>query len=198
MLSPLRRQIRRFAREESGLIMTEFLILIPLLLWAFMALVVYWDAFRTINSAQKASYAVSDLVSRQSELSQSFINGMDKVVVGILGAPNVVSMRITSLQWDGKNNRYNIIFSRSPHNMVPGLTATEVMAFHDRIPTMAHGDTTVLVETWTNYTPPFGHAANLIPIGVDKQIFESFILTRPRFFRRICLRETPKTCPPDA
>lgn len=195
MLPALHTRLRRFLKDENGLIMTEFLILIPLLIWAIMALVVYWDAFRTINSAQKASYTVADLVSRQSELSQSFINGMDKVVIGILGQPNIVSMRITSLQWDAKTNSHKIIFSRSPQNLVKALTVAEVAALRNRIPVLANGDGIILVETWTNYTAPFNGATPLISLGVDHKVFESFILTRPRFFRRICLRDTPATCP---
>ena len=44
-MNALTRQMRRFRDQEDGLVMTEFLIMLPLLVWTFMALFVYWDAF---------------------------------------------------------------------------------------------------------------------------------------------------------
>ena len=78
-MKALSRQIRRFRDQEDGLVMTEFLIMLPLLIWTFMALFVYWDAFRTINQAQKATYSVSDVISRQSEIDTVFIDGMQTI-----------------------------------------------------------------------------------------------------------------------
>ncbi len=185
-------RIRRFARDESGLIMTEFLILLPLLLWTFVALVVWWDAWRTINEGQKASYAIADLVSRQSEVSMNYINGMETVMEGLLGQPSIVSMRITSVQWHevqgNANGRYSIIFSRSANSRQPRLTSSDVNALSDLIPVMNPGDSTVILETWISYTPP-------VDVGLPKTVFRNFIVTKPRFYRRVCLTETPATCP---
>ena len=66
--------IRAFAKDESGILLAETLILLPLLIWAFLALFVYWDAFRTINVSQKAAYSIADLMSRQGEIKQPFID----------------------------------------------------------------------------------------------------------------------------
>lgn len=55
----LRNSIRAFARDESGVLLAEALILLPMLIWGFIALVVYWDVFRTINVTQKAAYSIS-------------------------------------------------------------------------------------------------------------------------------------------
>lgn len=186
------RHLRRFAKDEDGLVMTEFLILLPLLIWTFMALVVYWDAYRTINAAQKASYTISDLVSRQSNIDRSFIRGMEKVMEGLLGTPNVVSMRITSLEWDVDKNgtgKYIVLFSESPYSRKPKVTNAAAQAMADKIPMMSSGDTTVVVETWTNYRPGFD-------VGIPFTTFENFIVTRPRYQRRVCLsEEMAKSCP---
>lgn len=192
MLKWSRGHLRRFARDEDGLVMTEFLILLPLLIWTFMALVVYWDAYRTINAAQKASYAISDLVSRQSNIDRPFIRGMEKVMEGLLGTPNVVSMRITSLQWQENSDgsgQYLVLFSESPWSRKPPITVAAAQQLTDKIPIMSHGDTTVLVETWTNYRPGFD-------VGIPFTTFENFIVTRPRYQRRVCLSEQMATsCP---
>lgn len=193
MMKWSRERVKRFAADESGLIMTEFLILLPLLVWAFMALVVYWDTWRTINEAQKASYAIADLVSRQSEVNISFINGMETVMEGLLGRPNIVTMRITSVQWnyDASSSlpgSYALIFSRSPNNRVPQLTLSQVQDLQNKIPVMNPGDTTVVLETWTAYRPGFD-------VGIPVSSFGNFIVTKPRYYRRVCLFESPDTCP---
>ena len=43
MRSPLQ-MLRDFGRDEKGTIMAETVIVLPLLLWAYLALFVYWDA----------------------------------------------------------------------------------------------------------------------------------------------------------
>ena len=58
-------QLTRFRRDERGSVIAEMVITLPMLIWAYMAMYVYWDAFRMINSVQKASYTISDMVSRE-------------------------------------------------------------------------------------------------------------------------------------
>lgn len=185
-MSFLTRSLRRFSREEDGLVMTEFLILLPLLVWTFMALFIYWDAFRTINQAQKAAYAVSDLISRQSEVDRPFLNGMQRVTEYLTnGAP--VRLRVTSFQWDAANNEYYVLFSESPGGTMPKLTKTNIMAMSTtRIPEMADRDSAVIVETEVSYAPAFD-------VGITSHTFDNFVVTRPRYYRRVCLIEEP--CP---
>ena len=182
----LRHALRRFRRCEDGLVMTEFLILLPLLLWAFMALVIYWDAFRAVNSAQKASYAVADLVTRQSEdINRPFLRGMEQVMDYLTGAPGQVRLRVTSLQWNERSGQMVLLFSESPNNRMTALTGAEVNTaeFRAKIPAMHHMDTVVVVESLTAYRPGLN-------VGIMPTEFKSFIVTRPRL-RRVCLLETP-------
>ena len=193
-------RIRQFSRREDGLVMTEFLILLPLLIWAFLALFVYWESFRAINMAQKANYAVSDLISRQSDIDMNFVNGMQKSMEYLTGgAP--VRMRITSFQWDATKNEYYVLFSKSPNNAAPALTKTDLAAMaSERIPVMADRDSAVLVETEVGFTPTFFVLSNpdktlgLFGLGTESSyMFDNFVITRPRYARRVCLIEQP--CP---
>ena len=127
----LKRRVTGFRDQEDGLVMTEFLILLPLLIWTFMALFVYWDAFRTINQSQKASFAVSDLLSRQSEVDTSFISGM-KTVMQYLTGETDVRVRITSIQWLEPENEYYVLFSRSPGVISPSRLARHMSRWMSR------------------------------------------------------------------
>lgn len=184
-LNMLSRRLRRFRKDEDGLVMTEILIMLPLLIWTFAALFIWWDAFRTINLSQKASYAVSDLISRQSEVDLNFISGMQEVMDYLSESPDN-QIRVTSIEWDQQGNRYTVLFSRSPGNALPELTSNDLQELADRIPVMADNETVVIVETLTPYAP-------ILKVGVNNQMMENFVVTRPRFHRRVCLVEQP--CP---
>ncbi len=188
----LRNSIRGFAKDESGLIMAETLILLPMLIWGFLALFVYWDAFRAINISQKAAYSISDLLSRQGQIDQNFINGMQTVAnFLVLNSPKA-SIRITSIQYDGPNNKYLLLFSKSPGNKMAAHTAASIQlaAFKNKIPTMLNLDSVVVVETEVEYHPGFDIGVVGLGTGITDQTFRQFIVTRPRFYTRVCMNPT--------
>jgi Flp pilus assembly protein TadG len=174
--------LRNFLDDESGTILAEFVIVLPMLIWAFMALFVYWDVFRSMNNVQKAGYAVSDLVSRQNDdLPASFITGMQQTMDYLLPDTQTAKLRITSIDWSVADNRFEVIWSRSPGNAMPQYTTTSLQMVASKIPAMAPTDTVVLVETEVPYTPGFD-----VGLAPDYTLTE-FIVTRPRFLTRICL-----------
>ncbi|MBJ2151561.1 TadE/TadG family type IV pilus assembly protein [Paracoccus sp. IB05] len=186
------KKLRQFAKDESGVIMTEFLIVLPLMTWSIMALVVWWDTWRTINEGQKAAYAVADLVSRQKEVDMNFINGMETVMAGLLDRPDAISMRITSVRWIYDEitgtGRYSLIFSRSPFDKKTPLTESYVNSdISHLIPVMNSGESTVILETWTKYYPAFD-------VGIPVSDFRNFIVTKPRFYLSVCLSENMTPC----
>jgi hypothetical protein len=187
-----RQSLNRFARDESGVLLAEFLLLLPLLIWGFLALVVYWDVFRTINTSQKAAYSIADLMSRQEIVTPQFVdqlqNVLDFLMPGVVGS----RMRITSFEYNATTKKYVFLFSRSPGNKVIPYTATTLQNIAPRVPVMDDLDSALLVETWVDYVPKFDIGVlGLIP-GLSGQTLEQFIITYPRR-RRVCLLGTA-TC----
>lgn len=185
-MSALKRQIRRFQSEEDGLVMTEFLIMLPLLVWTFMALFIYWDAFRTINMAQKAAYSVSDAISRQTEVTPQYVQGMQTVTDFMMEDSPQVTLRITSVEYDEDPSQHRVLFSISPGGKMLPLNNGTLSALTSRIPIMADNDSVVIVESNVDYTPAFD-------VGIVAQTFQQFIVARPRYARRVCLTTNP--CP---
>lgn len=185
-LTALRRRLTRFHREEDGMVLTEFLVLLPLLVWAFLAIFVYWDSFRTINEAQKASYAVADLVSRQkNDITTTTINGLDDTMKMMMTDSGAVRVRVTSVQRSTAGS-YVVLFSRSAGNTMTNLTNAAVNGMAADVPVMSALDSVVIVETEVDYAPAFD-------VGITNKTFRSFIVTRPRNLLRICLSGI--TCP---
>ena len=174
-------QFRRFGRDESGVLMAEAVIVLPFMLWAYLALFVYWDGYRSINTAQKAAYTISDMISREMvTLPANYPTGMRDVMRYLLDNDQSVKIRVTSVTWSQINNRFEVDWSRSPDSAMPQLTTASIQALAQRIPKMADGDRVVLVETEVSYHPAFN-------VGMTDEVLKQFIVTRPRFIPKLCL-----------
>lgn len=181
--------MRRFGRDENGTIVAEAVIVLPMMLWAYLALFVYWDAYRSINSAQKAAYTIADVISRDTSrtgLPSNYITGLRDTMRYLIDRDQVVKIRVTSISWSAVDTQFKVEWSRSPDNAMVPLTTTSLQLLKTRIPKMADGDTVVLVETEVYYSPAFN-------VGLNDEVMKQFIVTRPRVLPRICLAGVPCT-----
>lgn len=159
--------LRRFGRDEAGTLIAEAVIVLPMLIWAYLALFVYWDAYRSINTSQKAAYTISDMISREmnsSPLSPSYITGMRDVMKYLIDKDQTVKLRVTSVTWSQARNRYEVDWSVSPDNAFALLTTDNISTVTHRIPTLADGDHVIVVETDVAYkalTNGFGWVVDL-------------------------------------
>jgi len=202
----LQHRFATFLRDEDGLILVEGLIMLPLLIWALVAMFIYWDVFRTINVTQKAAYSVADLLSRQKDtIPLTFANGLQKVVDFLTPGGHPVKMRITSLECvspvglpaeqicNGSKGNYKLLFSFSPGSKVAGLSETNIQNWKGtKIPTLVHGESVFVVETEVDFKAQLPMVLAGLLIGVQDGTFGDFIVTRPRN-RRLCLEGTT-TC----
>jgi Flp pilus assembly protein TadG len=183
----LRRPASRFLRDERGSIVAEAVIVLPVFLWAYLALFVYWDAFRSMNTVQKAAYTISDMVSREMVgVTTAYVNGLDSMLEYLVDNGQTVSLRVTSVTWSETNDRFEVHWSRSPDNAQPVLTTATLQNYAGQIPNMSPGDYVVIVEVWAEYEPTF-------EVGMDDTVFTQFIVTRPRFLP--CIPMDAVACP---
>jgi Flp pilus assembly protein TadG len=189
-LSRLRHPFARFIGDERGTIIAEGVISLPILLWGYVGLFVYWDAFRSLNTLQKAAYTISDMISRENPtaagLTSDYVVGMDKVLDYLINTDANVKLRVSSVTWSDTDQKFEIHWSRSPYSQMPELTTDTLQAFAGQIPTMTAGDYVIIVEVTMDYTPAFN-------VGIGNQTFSQFIVTRPRFIPCIPMDTIP--CP---
>lgn len=187
-MKSLYKLFRRFGRDESGVLMAEALIVLPVMLWSYLALFVYWDAYRSINTSQKAAYTISDMISREMvTLPTNYITGARDVMRYLVDDDQSVKIRVTSVTWSDTNDRFEVHWSRSPDNAMPQLTTATLQTYAARIPKMAAGDFVTIVETSVSYHPAFN-------VGLNNSEQQQFVVTRPRFLTCINLANvTP--CP---
>lgn len=198
MSSAIRNTIRRaaalsrgFARREDGTMAIEVILTLPVFMFCTMGVYTYWDAFRSLNTAQKASYTVSDMISRETlPISEAYLTGLADVLQYMVGDDMPVEMRVTSITYSGVRERYEVNWSRSPYNKLQELDTDRLQGLVQYIPTLADGDTVTLVEARTQFTPVFKETPAFF-MYVGDEVFEQFIVTRPRFVPRICLEDVP-------
>jgi Flp pilus assembly protein TadG len=190
----LLKKIRAFNREESGSIVLETVVMLPILIWALLAMVVYWDAFRAVNRLDKATYALADTLSRQqAPVASTTVDRWDDFVEYMMNNNYTAQVRVTSYRWVPANNRFEVLWSRSPGNLRPQLTTTSLQMVANRLPLMAATEYGILTETWVNYEPPLS-VPFMGAIQIQNMTLEKFTPTPTRFSPLCVIGMTPATC----
>ena len=172
--SSLIRRTRRFARHTNGGAGVEFILVMPFLFWAFMALYVYFDGYRQSTVNLKAAYTISDLISRETEaIDTAYINSMYSLHKMLTRATSATTLRVSVVRWDADTSRYYLDWTES-RGGVQDLTNAELVELEDKLPTMPDNERVIVVETTNQFVPLFG-------IGMDTVSLDNFVFTRPRF-----------------
>jgi Flp pilus assembly protein TadG len=173
MIPALRQLADRFRRDERGGVIVEAIIILPLLVWAYVALFVYWDAYRAQNTAVKASYTVADMVSRElNPITCTYMNGLKGVFDFLMDGDQTTALTLTSVIWNEEASRHEVVWSLARGGADRQTTAT-LQRDLNRLPNMSDGDTVILLQTRVSYAPA-------LSVGVPDHDFNQFIVTRPR------------------
>ncbi len=184
--------IRRFMTDESGSSLLEFLLIMPLLIWAWVGIFFYWDAFKAINLVQKATYTIADNVSRSGgNITPAYIDGLEDFLAYLTVSDDSVELRVSSIGWDAVNEQHTVEWSYSPHNDIAPVTAADLAKMEDRLPTLVEFETLILVETQVNFVQPLSITSiGGIDLGLGSRTLTEFIPTTPRFVPKLCLEGT--------
>lgn len=183
-LRPLAAALRRFRRDQGGYMLVEAVLIIPFLLWGYIALYSYWDAYRTMTDLQKVSYTMSDLLSReQRPVNAAYINGVRNTINAMLGSEQTVDLRVTSIMWSEIEDGFVVEWSNSPTGMIP-LTTSTLTPYLNRIPAMGDGKTAIILEAALDFEPSLSLGVGSLP-GLQAMTFEEFIVTPPRYAPRV-------------
>jgi Flp pilus assembly protein TadG len=185
-----------FLKSQRGSAIIEFVIVFPLLIWAFLGIFLFWDAFRAINLAQKSTFTIADNLSRSSTaVTTGYIDGLADLLAYLSEVQPAtgegVRLRVSSIAWDSANNRHRVSWSYSADNALPALNNTTLLALAPRIPTLTAFETVLLIETQVDYVPAFsGGQVGPFTLCVGARTLQEFVVIRPRFIPRVCLQST--------
>lgn len=182
--------IRRFLRDEDASITIEAVMILPLLLWGYFGMFVLYDGYRAASSNIRASYTISDMLSREDQtvVTQAYVDGLNDIQDVLTQSPHRTVLRVTAVEFfNGQfsiNN--NCSFSTAGKTAVTDATlTTEILPY---LPTMGSGDVLLVVETWMAFVPFMNITLETLynpNASPDKVVFgpfyfENIVTTRPR------------------
>lgn len=172
------RPVLRFLKTAKGSMSAEAALILPALFWAYIATFAFFDAFRQQSLGMKASYTISDMISRETEtMAPSDIDGLNDVFDYLTLSNHPSWIRVTSIRWDSADQEFKVNWSHATksHDALDDATLQDRASL---IPAMAVGDSVVLVETFMIYEPPFR-------VGLDADWTANAVVTRPRFASQV-------------
>lgn len=187
MANHLPRFVKRFARETRGSMVIEILLSLPLLMWAVMATMIYFNGFYTRSINLKAAYTISDLLSREMEgpVTPSYIEGLDKVFDYLTDSPDSMGrIRVTMVYCkencdpDDEGRELDIDWSRGTNGLADMTEAQLSEIYEEKIPLMPANERVIVVETQVLFRPR-------IEFGVPPMEMQAFVVTRPRFVPKL-------------
>lgn len=168
------KHIRLFRRREDGFLAAEFMIMFPLLIWAYLAIYGFYDVMRVKLQNEKAAYTISDMLSRETQyITPTYVSNTKTFFDYLMAGGNNSAIRVSSIRYSDHHDQYRVTWSQSRGGK-RSLSDSDIRNFHNKLPIIASGDELILVETWNDYEFP-------VKTGIDDFTMTTFVYTRPRF-----------------
>lgn len=176
------RSLRCFIDDQRGVVSAETLIILPVVMWAFLATFVYFDVFAAQTTSQRSAYTISDSIGRQQNevLTPETIDGYNRVFAYLASSRRATATRVTSIIWHPGEEEYQIVWSYGTTGFSPMTDADLTPELVARLPVLPERESVYLVETAMAYRPVI---TNLPFVGrvLDDRTLREFIVSRPRF-----------------
>ncbi|MBW7922871.1 MAG: hypothetical protein H3C51_12335 [Rubellimicrobium sp.] len=180
-LRNLARRAAAFRSDESGSVTVETLIMLPLLVWCFFAIYIFFDVFRVQGTNAKASYTIGDALSRETGyVTANYMNGVFGLQGLLLRTNETRDLQVTVYSYNASRDRYEVRWSNGIGSL-PALTTTTLNEpeARDHLPVMMQGEVAILTRTRVSYHP-------IYDVGIAPFVFDEYTVTRPRFAPQLC------------
>ena len=170
------RLTNKFSKSEQGGMSVDAMFALPLLVWAVTATFVFFDAFKTLNVGQKATYTVADMLSRETDpIDADYLTTMQEMFSYLSNGTRNQSIRVTVVRMsedaDTGEKFREMVWSQG----VGGLSGhTDLQMVEGRLPDMAVGDQMIVVESTQEWSPAFA-------VGLASYNIHEYAISRPRF-----------------
>jgi hypothetical protein len=168
----------RFLRSERGSFTVEAVVIFPLLVWAYTAMFVFWDAFKTQNINLKATYTIADMISREQEqICTDYIEGARSIYAFLNAGDSNHQVRVTNVRQipDPDGGTDYEFWSWATEGLTPYTSKAQ---FESIVPMMANYDSVIIVSTATDWAPIFN-------AGLSAMTLSETVVTSPRFAPQI-------------
>ncbi len=120
-------RLRQFREDHRGSMTIELIIVIPILLWAYLATIVFFDAFRARTEAQSAALNVADLISRETnEIQVAYLEGLNDVYDVLTSRTRQTRLRVSSISYSQTADDFVVLWSWGTRGLPPLRTLDRV------------------------------------------------------------------------
>jgi len=177
------RALRRFRNDESGSIAVETIMMVPLLVWAMLSTLAYFDAYRSESISTKASLTIADMFSRETNLiTAEYVTNAQNLLKFLTLGDTDPDLRVTVVKWNDTDKKLELVWSqeRGPRD---ALSAAEVETMASDLPKLVHEERLIVVETWIDHDPKYS-------VGLSPFMMQTFDFISPRFVPQMCYKAT--------
>lgn len=183
-------RLRRFLADTRGNISVEAVIWMPLILTVLGGMFALHDSFRYKALNTKAAYTISDALSRETApIDDNYLDGMVDVLEFLTVSEGPYSLRVSLVRFDADEAGSTTTSAAGGDYIVEwsqvrgdfdALKSSDLSTAASILPIMLDNERIILVETRTEYVPPFE-----IPGLNEADLFYTYGFTRPRFAPKI-------------
>ena len=142
--------LSRFAKDEDATITMEFVIVTPLMVTWWIGSMVFFDAFEARSGAARSAYTIADLISRQTDTTNSYIDSLLTLQNKMRPREPVGSVRVSELYRDSDGN-LSVVWSYSTEGPSAALLIAD--APEDILPVLANESYIMLIDSSIPYIP---------------------------------------------
>lgn len=176
-------RLRQLRSSENGGLTVEAVLVLPLLLWVYLASFIFFDAFRAQSLNDKAAFAIADALSRETRsINGTYIDSMRDIHRAMTFARLPSKIRISVIRYDADDELHYVVWSEAQGPNFSNLTnsnLTSPTGVAAAIPMMSDNERIILVETQIPYEPIFN-------VGVDAILMQAITPISPRYSSQLC------------
>jgi hypothetical protein len=169
--------MKKFFKNIEGAVIAEFMVILPVLMFWFMGMIVFYDAFHKWMKFTAATYTVSDLLSRQTIIEDSFIESLDGLFDSVSDAKSKSDtwIRVSSLRKSA--GALEILWAVDTSDILqPTITNADIESY---VPNRAIDEHLILIETFSVYNPVFDW------VGLNLTNLNEAVASSPRFSSKL-------------
>lgn len=176
ILNKLSLHLRKFGTDARGGVNVEAMIFLPFLLATIVATMAFYDAFRKDSLGDKATFTISDMLSRETNyITPVYVDSAKSLFTFLTGSSDAEStLRVSVVSYNGRDDRYEIEWSQVRGAHAQPLTDSDLINAQAMLPVMVNAEQLIVVDSFLNYEWP-------IDLGFENHVMNSRVFTRPRF-----------------
>jgi|GEM_PF-1904501 len=185
----MKRIFTKFKSDQTGAMTLEFVIMLPVLMLWFAGMFVFFDAFHKWMKSLKATYTVSDMVTRQLEIDRPYLMALDSIF------DKISQSRDTDKTWfriiQVKQVNGTPVIEWQDNTSDPKAADFTIADISAELPTLVDNEHILYFESYRPFSPLFDW------VGIDAVTFENNISASLRFTSSLehtaYPQETPET-----